>query len=169
MADIKPLVGSKCTLNPSTNSLHWHWDGDEKRDIRIEGLKRKLITETARKKATSPTSQKCSSLLLVSRNHEADWIFTLGVGVIYLIYSRNPEFSPHMTALSYPSSIKCLRGKNSRRVFPPHAANASLIMLEFLRSLKLFKSYGSLKKHWTKLSQWQVSGFHKEKDGFSLL
>lgn len=39
-------------------------------------------------------------------------------------------------------------------------------MLEFLRSLKLFKSYGSLKKHWTKLSQWQVSGLHKEKDGF---
>lgn len=88
------------------------------------------------------------------------------MGVIYLIYSRNPEFSPHMTALSYPSSIKCLSGKNSRRVFPPHAANASLIMLEFLRSLKLFKSYGSLKKHWTKLSQWQVSGLHKEKDGF---
>lgn len=146
---------SSLALRRGWKERHSNWRLEEKADY-----------WDGQKKATSPTSQKCSSLLLVSRNHEADWIFTLGVGVIYLIYSRNPEFSPHMTALSYPSSIKCLSGKNSRRVFPPHAANASLIMLEFLRSLKLFKSYGSLKKHWTKLSQWQVSGLHKEKDGF---
>lgn len=54
VTDMKPLVWSKCTLNPSTNSLHWHWDGDEKSDIWIEGLKRKMITETARKKLHWP-------------------------------------------------------------------------------------------------------------------
>lgn len=71
-----------------------------------------------------------------------------------------PTYDGFIVTINY----KVLKGKRFTSSFPPHAA--SLIMLEFLRLRKLFKSYGSLKKHWTNLSQWQVSGLHKEKDRF---
>lgn len=113
-------------------------------------LEKKADYWDGQKKATSLTSQKCSSVLLVSRNHEADWIFTLGVALYMWVF---PTYDGFIITIKY----KVLKGEKFTSSFSPHAANASLIMLEFLRLRKLFKSYGGLKKHWTNLSQWQLT------------